>query len=373
MIILHAGILDNKAVVWAEESITTVPASKRKGRSPRARSGALKHPFSAHQDTIIETILHVAPNLQLVDRVAPLKIWMPSTEKLPAPSNHILCPDDFETASDQTLSISDWQVHGVILRDVEMIQLLEHAENDHVLFPGVLLGSEFTFFAQLIRFGASMVARQQYLPAVIKENDLYFARWKPVYNTEDQSRLGKLSLMMPYVVRAVSAPEVSAAETRTSRLLVLKQYLNSLVDDIVRTSNPPASQRTSVSSKNHDSVHDCWLSALRSWSGIMTFDESELARFAEQVEEWHQPITTVEAAQFRLCFRLEEPALPEEVDAVEVTETVGKDDWRVSYLLQDVSDQSLLIPASEVWRKWSISKRHSLLRPLNRANIYCCL
>jgi hypothetical protein len=50
------------------------------------------------------------------------------------------------------------------------------------------------------------------------------------------------------------------------------------------------------------------------------------------------------ATPFRLCFRLDEP----EGD-VDAPGRSARATWNVRYLLQDVADPSLLIPAHQAW------------------------
>ncbi|MBZ0257917.1 ATP-dependent helicase, partial [bacterium] len=87
-----------------------------------------------------------------------------------------------------------------------------------------------------------------------------------------------------------------------------------------------------------------WLHALHAPDGLMEGDKDELVRFEIQTQDWKRPVTVSADTPFRLCFRLEEPAQDLSSRASD------KNQWYVRYLLQDMSDPSLIIPANEIWK-----------------------
>src|SRR5581483_5914141 len=109
---------------------------------------------------------------------------------------------------------------------------------------------------------------------------------------------------------------------------VLARFLDAVIDELVRESEPAA--------KSFESVHDQWLAAL---AGPHPEMRGEAARFAElrrQIREWQRPLSVAGTAPYRLCFRLEEPP--------------NGGAWTVQYLLQAAADPSLLVSAAEVWK-----------------------
>ena len=70
----------------------------------------------------------------------------------------------------------------------------------------------------------------------------------------------------------------------------------------------------------------------------MSGSDIEVSQLAAQVREWRSPIAATDAAPFRLCFRLDEPA-----------EDARAQTWHVRYLLQAHDDPSLQLPAADVW------------------------
>ncbi len=378
MIILHAGILNNQTVLWGEEPVAgreTLPIGKK--RTPKERVAGMRHPFSAPYEKLISSVHATVPDLAIDGtRVAAVRAWLPSTDRLPIPSSRLLYGDDFVT--EKSTGLLAWLVYGITLRDVEIAKLLESAESSHILSPGVVLGSEFTYVAQLVRYGAALVARQQYLPSVVRKDGRYFAHWQPVFSLEDHATIAKLAGMMPNVVRALGEVQMSALPPTTARQQIVSRFLDAYVDQCARAASSAAIQNVGGKPKTYESVHDCWLDALSSPTGEMIFDFVELGKFATQIDEWQQPIMSNEYAQFRLCFRLEEPSVDEFVEGPGNFVVPGSRNWHVQYFLQDTKDQSLLIPASEAWRNtgkvrktFAASKfrpREQMLRSLGQAS-----
>src|SRR5262249_37778585 len=105
-----------------------------------------------------------------------------------------------------------------------------------------------------------------------------------------------------------------------------------VVEELVGGRNPEKPR------KQFDSIHDRWLHALRSATGLLGGPDTDAVQLTEQVRTWRAPITATATAPFRVCFRLDEPA---EEDRAQK--------WYVRYLLQARDDPSLHVPAADVW------------------------
>ena len=92
--------------------------------------------------------------------------------------------------------------------------------------------------------------------------------------------------------------------------------------------------------------HASWLLALDRVDGLVAVDEDAGARLTEQVASWRRPLTAVEGAPYRLCFRLEEP--PDSGDDAP---------WRLEFLVQAADDPSLTVPAADIWKPRSLGAR----------------
>ncbi|HEX2768258.1 MAG TPA: DEAD/DEAH box helicase, partial [Geobacteraceae bacterium] len=123
-----------------------------------------------------------------------------------------------------------------------------------------------------------------------------------------------------------------------------------MTDTLARESaSEGSSPRSGKVAARFATLHDQWLHRLRAADPVMSGGQGELEQFLAQVREWQRPVTLGASAPFRLCFRLEEPALEEAP-------------WQLSYLLQDAADQSLLIPLEAAWKGKGTAARH-LKRP----------
>jgi SNF2 family DNA or RNA helicase len=382
MIILHAGLVGDQTILWAEEAIAgreALPLGV--SRTPEQRAGGMRHPFSAPYERLIQVVNESSANFQLNGhRVTAVRAWLPSTDRLPVPSSRLLCADDEQP--EKSAKLLPWLIYGILMRDVELANLLANSESSHILLPGVILGSEISYLAQLARYASALVARQQYLPGIIQKEGRYFAHWPSILTPEDHATISTFAQMMPHVVQALDVVQLSALPPNLTPLQVVTRYLDAYVDQSARMAASKVINNIAIRNNTYLSVHDCWLHALSSPTGEMNFDLIELGKFATQVEDWQQPILSNQFAQFRLCFRLEEPFV-DEFKMGEFTKGPGSfvipanDNWNVQYLLQDVKDQSLLIPAEEAWRNSGKVKktfaasnfrpREQLLRSLGQA------
>ena len=253
------------------------------------------------------------------------------------------------------VALVPWTVRALLLVPGEAIELLCACVGRQTLAPGVVVGRDLAFWAQALRFGGALVARQQYLPALKAQGGRYRACWEPVFAGADADHLVELARVMP----AVEA---------------LRQFIGEMVDHLVRSwapegtspSAPRGKRRNQAGARLHpafDSVHDPWLHALRAGDGIMEGDEAELARLAAEVREWWRPVFVASASPFRLCFRLEEPAAggTPSKEAGRMARRAGsrggkdgndanREKWYVRFLLQAIDDPSLLIPVQDAWK-----------------------
>ncbi|HEY9734102.1 MAG TPA: DEAD/DEAH box helicase [Drouetiella sp.] len=367
MIILHAGLLNDQVSLWAEESSA---ARKASVELPKRRGGVSKHPYSASFARVFSAVDKSAlPSEVDSARVSAVQAWLPSNNDMPIPSSRLLWPEDVEFPS--PTKHSAWAIDTVTVHALEIVSLMDQAERGNVLSPGVILAGEFAYILQLAKFASSLVARQQYLPGVRENGDAYFACWKPIFAPDDHATISDIAQSMPPVVRSLTSIATSSKVSPTasrSPIELVSGYVNAFVDDAVRASASSVVRSIYQSKNAYLNVHDCWVHALATGSGRMNFDSREIAEFARRLDEWEQPLLISEFAQFRLCFRLEEP--PDDASA--------GGNWKVQYLLQCVKDQSLLIPAEDAWinagavRKTfdasNFKPREQLLRALGQAS-----
>ena len=442
MIFLHISVHSGAAVIWAEKRVPAdgdrQSAVKANSVKSRAGSSKIRHPFALNHDElfgVIDSVLSDKKPASLAPKRT-FQISLPSSPALPLPSTGLLDPT--ESVSRKATNLKLWQIDGVPIAYEDLARLLRAKKQHQVLLPGVFLSPEFEYLAHVNHFAEALVAKQHYLPGVSFAQGVYFAIWQPIFQRQDQLRLYELAKSMPPVFRSLGASGDDEIPSAERAIFLLREYLSNAVDSLIRQAlgaesdpdhqsmpaagapgaNAPevevarivASQKTASQFRKEasqfDSVHDCWLDALTSVSGLMNFDSLELQKFARQLGDWQQPIVSIEAAPFRLCFRLDEPGVedvptlgeaidfedkpnPFDSNSSALSETSRlpfisadhDDKWKVSFLLQSVSDPSLLIPAGEVWNanpkyrpsftQHSFNPREYLFLSLGQASRLC--
>ncbi len=368
MIILHAGFIEEVVHLWGEQPLEADTPSRR----PRTHSSKHVHPASFPYGTPGQELLTALHNNGISVpgeslRPQSMTVWLPTVNRKPVVSSPMIAEVPEVSCKSE---IVPWMVTTCPLSPEATLDLLCGCVGKQTLAPGIIVGRDLAFWATALRFAGSLVARQQFLPGLLKHRGMFRASWEPVIAGADAERLAQLAKGMPAVARALSPEAVSAPDLPAST--VLSRFVARAVDSLVRstaassglTSRVPTGLRTGRASKKDgsefSSLHDQWLYALRRADGIMTGKESDLMQFVEQVREWQRPVALSTKAPFRLCFRLEEPEREAESTPVS-PELSGVDHasaglaraqagpWYVRYVLQPVDDPSLLVPVSEIW------------------------
>ncbi len=332
MIILHAGAHERSIVLWGEEA-----RNYRTGAVPWWKDVRLfrarKHPLGANSEALARALETVLPSDSKTTGECTATVWLPTRGSYPVPSSDIIAEPPPSRAGTR---MAAWQVAARTLSPGEAVGLLGASAGRRTVTPGVLVGADMAYWADVLRLAGFLVARQQFLPGLEEDRGRYTAKWNPVFVGRDAERFGMLARRMPAVARALSKPGARKAPEMPAAV-VLKEIVASLTDHMVRRAAPY------VSSGQHrakfDSMHDSWLYALKSEDGITHGDSSGLAGLAVQIDGWQRSITVSTASPFRLCFRLEEPAGGADAGGA----------WFVRYLLQARDDPSLIVSAAEVW------------------------
>jgi SNF2 family DNA or RNA helicase len=355
MIVLHAGLFEKGFYLWGEKSPEPDHRSRRRGGGRQGLRTAGRstevHPLDAGATGLSFSLKESGFSFKAGKRSAEsLILRLPTADNQPIPSSPLIAepPDPKREAI-----LFPWKVSALRLSWEQTAEFICACMGKQVLTPGIMVGKDLSFLSQALRFAASLVTRQQFLPGLAGENGKVMARWKPVLQGPDADRLAALARAMPPVLRAAmgieksqgTSPDAPAAPPSIS---VLTSFIEGIVDHLVRSADPS----TDISGlrgfrEDFESSHDRWLHSLRMGDGAMAGDPAESAALAEQVQEWQHPLVTSAASPFRLCFRLEEPdgnGEPKEKAGP------GVASWYVRYLLQAAQDPSLLIPAEEAWR-----------------------
>ncbi len=373
MIILHAGRVGKQFFLWGESPAENEIPVARRGRKPKNQT-AKPYPYDSGFENLssaLELLLGSAGRKKTEN----INVWVPTIGGNPVPSSPLVAE---MSASKTEPVLAPWTVRAYPLEAEEVLVLLCACMGKRVLAPGIISGNDLLWWADALKFAGSLVTGQKYLPGVRGEEREYRAFWEPVFSGEDAGELAKLAKQMPPATRALS-PEASAIPPEMPAALAARQFIEDTLDWIVRSEiGEKELAKETRKRKSFDSVHDAWVSALKSPDGLIYGEEKELLQLEARAREWQRPLTILTTSPFRFCFRLEEPAVEEETEENEDGERdttksregiagieISDGLWYVRYMLQSYEDPSLLIPVKEAWKP----KKGSPLKKYDVKNI----
>jgi hypothetical protein len=280
-------------------------------------------------------------------------VWLPSKSARPVASR---APIEDPPEATGGIGIAPWTISVLVVPIVDTVHLLSRCAGRNRLGPGVFVADDLVFWAEALRFAGALVARRSFLPDLIEDGELFLARWRPVVLGKERGVQARLAEAMPDSCRAAGAGSTAPDSDRAS---VLAGFLDAAVDSLVRmaatpkaahptAARPRRGSRSRPGTAAPDTVDDRWLAALCGPEARVEGSRAELVALRQQCREWHRPVAVVHEGPFRLCFRLEEPAL-EEYEG-ERPWSPGEAAWCIRYLIQSNSDPSLIVPAAEAWR-----------------------
>ncbi|MEM3112518.1 MAG: hypothetical protein QXY90_05715, partial [Candidatus Anstonellales archaeon] len=336
MIVLHAGFFEKNLFLWGEVPLEVDHRKKKRSKV----KGIGFFPYGAGSERLSSALKETVSGIKIGKKsFKTMIVWLPSADGTPSVSSEMIGEPLGVSLPD---GLSPWKVEAVRLSQEGVVDLLCHCLGKKVLGPGVVLGKDLIFWTRGLRFGGALVAKEQFLPSVVKTNESFRARWEPVFWGEDSIRLAALARAMPGVCRALT--DQSELPPSRPSLSVLKEFIAMVVDSIIRFSFKEHSFRERRFSG--ESVHDQWLEGLLSSSSEFRGDLRELSKFVDQFEDWKRPLFLSVQSPVRLCFRIEEPDGDQRVGEKNKKK---EERWYVRYLLQWTEDPSLLLSVEDIW------------------------
>jgi SNF2 family DNA or RNA helicase len=260
---------------------------------------------------------------------------LPSTRSGPLPSPGLI--HNWELDQKTTPFLAPWIIKGLALAPAEALPLLvdlPELDTENMQF---VLGSDAIFWNRAAVLVLEVLAAQKLVPVLAPADPnrkIFHARWLPILDgLKDGPRLAQLESGMPPVCRAAAVD----AENPISPRSLLTSFLNTSCDALARSWSKDATARLS---HFNDNPAFRWLQALFSDDPTVKASDSQLTDLVNSQRLWMRNLYVAGDAAFRIAFRLEAPARQSK-----------SANWQLHYLLQARDDPSLLISASDVWKK----------------------
>ncbi len=372
MIALHgswcpqAGNGGGRFLLWAEAQVEA--PQPRGGRRPRLSANqARAHPGQISARQVRVAWQRLAPRVTLPLAESEVVVWLPSSGNRPCPAPALHATED-QSAAGAEVVLAAWQVGSLGLTAVQALDLLAVLpESAAPSWSDVTLGSDLAYWSQAAKLALEMLARQQYLPGVVREQggDLA-AAWLPyLADPADRARLARLARAMPPICRAMM-PRPAGRHTRVTPANLpppaelLDSFMAAAVDGAVRQWGC-AGRRPAVAGGTD--LPRQWRDRLLAHHTPGLHPEPpralprQLDAFHEGYQAWIGHLAPASDGGFRICFRLEPPEAAGDGEAP----AAAPGAWSLRYFLQASDDPSLLVPAEAVWREAG-----GTLRYLNR-------
>jgi SNF2 family DNA or RNA helicase len=319
MHILHGTWLYGRQrfALWGED--TAISPRLRRGR----RGQVAQHPNLVNAEALLRHLdrytTEVVPK-NLSTREEPVIYWLPGVGKRPCPSPEALGAGMImpEGAQSDQIALLCWSMDdAVVLSPTDTLDYLVQLPLPYDITLGFVLGSDLRFWQQAAMLATNCLVEQRYIPALEQAGTRLLAFWQP---EPDVDLLAQMSANMPPVCRAATTTLTDAPQPQD----LLASFLRSIVDAFVREELP-----------NRRRSSHRWLKALTGSSAQVSGSPTDNRALYDAWQRWQEAATGGAMGTFRVCFRLDEPA-------------VG-DAWTLRYLLQATDDPGVLVEAETVW------------------------
>ena len=334
---IHGSFEGEHFLLWGETAPErAVVPRKRRGRRPN-KVAPPHYPFDPGADAVARALAEVG--MTTADGLAnEMVLRLPAVDGRPVASSPLV---EEPPRSNGEAAIASWTSSALRPPAGAAVEVLCGCVGKRTLGPGIFVAADLAFWVEALRYAGALVARGKVLPDLDDRDGVYRARWKPLPGGADLSAEARLVEAMPDACRAASLDDGSPPPSRSS---ALRGFVHWAVDALMR-STPAGAAAASLA--DDDTVDGRWLAALRGSDDRIAGNAKELARLARRAREWRRPLSVAFEGPFRLCFRLEEPAVDEDDDHPLATVERA---WTIRYLLQSVGDPSLLVSVVEGWR-----------------------
>ena len=247
MILFHAGVHKGQVLLWGEAAAQSSeeqdqPIKRRRGRTA-SKSGSQPYPYDAGAERLSAALLEAGIDFTLdKEQTRTMTAWLPTVGNQPIASSSLIAEpppaSTGKTAAKTTAktALAPWQVTVLCLSIDQAVEFLCTCAGKQTLAPGVVIGHDLAFWTAAMRMAGTLVARQQFLPGLTREDEIYRALWKPVLTGAESEVLTRMAKAMPGVGRALTDSE-SSSPPEIPSISVLSGFINQVVDYLVRFSD----------------------------------------------------------------------------------------------------------------------------------------
>jgi SNF2 family DNA or RNA helicase len=321
-------------IFWAETSEATLAWSRgRIAANPKPK----EHPFCT-SPSALKQVLDRNGNQGVV------VLRLPTTRSGPQPSPELI--HNWELDQETLPFLAPWTIKGIWLPAAEALPLLVDLPEIEAEEARFTLGADTRYWSSAASLALEGLAAHKLVPVLAQADTVgkvFHARWLPVFDgPKDSTRLALLEAAMPPVCRSELSAQTPArdrgqVENELSPRRLLSAFLNTGCDALARQWGKAVAPRFSL--RDGDPAQ-CWLEALFSNDPTIQAWPTQLLALANSHRLWMRNLSVAGDAAFQITFRLEAPA-----------QQAKTANWTLHYLLQARDDPSLLVPATDVWKK----------------------
>ena len=205
------------------------------------------------------------------------------------------------------------------------------------------------------KFALDLVARGRLVPAIRLVSDAHQARWRvSLALPDDARRFAQLAAAFPLAAHALPVTTTESAQHKSRSIVaesdapqvwapdaLLESFLHATADTLARAASPAESVHSSA-----------WETR---WKAALLADDATFAaggfgeRFMhDDLRRWARPLAGAQRGETRVCFRLELPQQPQPGDLD--GQVASRKGFRLRFLLQALTDPSLVVTAPDVYR-----------------------
>ena len=176
MLILHVGHAGNGLLLWGEESGQETARTRTASRKPAKSSPASlqRYPHDAGRG-LAKTIRSLNLGFQPPARKGKDAVaWLPTRANTPVSSSPLISSPPGPRGK---LKLAPWTITVYPLSEEETVSFLCNCMGKGMLRSGVIPGWDLVYWAEALRYGGSLVAKQQYLPNLTDDEDVPRAVW----------------------------------------------------------------------------------------------------------------------------------------------------------------------------------------------------